>query len=172
MLVTTNTALGQVKKHLKDNYSLGCILSKKRSSQKHNISEFELKDDVSVRATEQSLSALFDQEVKLCNSDGYSVPAQYTLAQAKDDVFQLEDDHNFNTKIEALKTISNSSSYSDIDWVKRVFIQALRDAQTSDHFKQIEEMLDMVSKDNEKFGQSDFDEILNDLNNKKIALKV
>ena len=100
------------------------------------------------------------------------MPAQYTLAQAKDDVFQLEDDHNFNTKIEALKTISNSSSYSDIDWVKRVFIQALRDAQTSDHFKQIEEMLEMVSKDNEKFGQSDLDEILNDLNNKKTALKI
>ena len=99
MLVTTNTKLDQVKKHLKDNYSLGCVLSKKRSTQKHKISEFELKDDVTVRETEQYLSALFDQEVKLCNSDGYSVPAQYTLAQAKDDVFQLEEDHNFNTKI-------------------------------------------------------------------------
>ena len=172
MLVSTDTKLDQVRKHLKDNYSLGCILGNRRSTQKPNISSFELNDDVSVRETEQCLSALFDQEVKLCNSDGYSVPAQYTLAQAKDDVFQLEEDHNFNTKIEALKTISSSSSYSDIDWVKRVFTQTLRDAQTSDHFKQIEEMLNVVSDDNEKFGQSDFDEIFSDLNNKKIALKV
>ena len=172
MLVLTDTTLDEVKKHLKENYSLGCILSNKRSKQKHNISSFELNNDVTVRETEQCLSALFNQEVKLCNSDGYSVPAEYTLLQAKDDVFKLEEDHNFNTKIEALKTISSSSSYSDIDWVKRVFTQTLRDAQTSDHFKQIEEMLNMVFNDNEKFKQSDFDEISNDLNNKKIALKV
>ena len=172
MLVSTDTKLDQVKKHLKDNYSLGCILGNRRSTQKHNISSFELSDDVSVRETEKCLSDIFCLEIKLCNSDGYSLPAEYTLLQAKDDVFELEEDHNFNTKIEALKTISSSSSYSDIDWVKRVFTQTLRDAQTSDHFKQIEEMLDMVSNDNEKFGQSDFDEIFNNLNNKKIALKI
>ena len=115
---------------------------------------------------------MFNVEFKLLNSDGYSIPGEYTLLQAKDDSFELEEDHNFNTKIQALKTISGSSSYSDIDWVKRVFVQTIRDAQTSDHFQIIEEMLDMVFQDSEKFMQADFDEISALIANKKTALKI
>ena len=115
---------------------------------------------------------MFNVEFKLLNSDGYSIPGEFTLLEAKDDSFELQEDHNFNTKIQALKTISGSSSYSDIDWVKRVFVQAIRDAQTSEHFQTIEEILNMVFQDNEKFMQADFDEIATSIMNKKTALQI
>ena len=51
-------------------------------------------------------------------------------------------------------------------------MQTLRDAQASEHFQQIEEMLDMVFQDNEKFMQADLDEIAEAINNKKLALKI
>tara|TARA_B100000401_G_scaffold428175_1_gene360495 strand:- start:414 stop:935 length:522 start_codon:yes stop_codon:yes gene_type:complete len=173
VLVKADTLLEQIKKHLKENYSLGCNFTNKNTSQKpSNIDSLELNDDLTVRELENSLGAMFNVEVKLFNSEGYSIPPEYTLLQAKDDIFELEDDHNFNTKIQALNTISSSSSYSDIDWVKRVFMQILRDAQSSDHFQQIEEILDVVFQDNEKFMQADFDEIAEAINDKKLALKI
>jgi len=173
VLVKTDTSLDLIKKHLKESYSLGCNFTYRHSSYKPSrIDSLELKDNLTVRELEHSLNAMFNVEVKLSNSDGYSIPPEYTLLQAKDDVFELHEDHNFNTKIQALKTISSSSSYSDIDWVKRVFMQTLRDAQVADHFQQIEEMLDMVFQDNEKFMQADLDEIADALKNKKTALKI
>ena len=51
-------------------------------------------------------------------------------------------------------------------------MQILRDAQSSDHFQQIEEILDVVFQDNEKFMQADFDEIAEAINDKKLALKI
>jgi len=173
VLVNTDTSLDLIKKHLKETYSLGCNFINKNTSQKpSSTNSLELNDNLTVRELEHSLGAMFNVQVKLFNSDGYSIPPEYTLLQAKDDVFELEEDHNFNTKIQALKTISGSSSYSDIDWVKRVFMQTLRDAQASDHFQQIEEMLDMVFQDNEKFMQADFDEVAETIQDKKSALKV
>ena len=173
MIVSTDTSLVQIKKHLKEHCSLGCTFSQINAPSKpHKIDSFELKEELTVREVEQTLSTMFNVEFKLLNSDGYSIPGEYTLLQAKDDSFELEEDHNFNTKIQALKTISGSSSYSDIDWVKRVFMQTIRDAQTSDHFQIIEEMLVMVSQDNEKFMQADFDEIAASIMNKKTALKI
>ena len=173
MLVKTDTSLDLIKKHLKESYSLGCNFTNRNSPYKPSrIDSLELKDNLTIRELEHSLNAMFNVEVKLSNSDGYSIPPEYTLLQAKDDVFELDENHNFNTKIQALKTISSSSSYSDIDWVKRVFMQTLRDAQVADHFQQIEEMLDMVFQDNEKFMQADLDEIADALKNKKTALKI
>ena len=173
MIVSTDTSLIQIKKHLKEHCSLGCSFAPINAPSKpHKIVSFELKDDLTVREVEQTLSTMFNVEFKLLNSDGYSIPGEFTLLQAKDDSFELEEDHNFNTKIQALKTISGSSSYSDIDWVKRVFVQAIRDAQTTEHFQIIEEILNMVFQDNEKFMQADFDEIATSIMNKKTALQI
>ena len=173
MLVSANTSLVQIKKHLKEHCSLGCsFVPINAPSKPHKIDNFELGNDLTVREVEQTLSTMFNVEFKLLNADGYSIPGKYTLMQAKDDSFELEEDHNFNTKIQALKTISSSSSYSDIDWVKRVFSQTLRDAQTSDHFQQIEAMLETVLRDNEKFTQVDFDELYRSIQLKKEALGV
>ena len=173
MIVSTDTSLIQIKKHLKEHCSLGCSFAPINAPSKpHKIVSFELKDDLTVREVEQTLSTMFNVEFKLLNSDGYSIPGEFTLLQAKDDSFELEEDHNFNTKIQALKTISGSSSYSDIDWVKRVFSKTLRDAQTSDHFQQIEAMLETVLRDNEKFTQVDFDELYRSIQLKKEALGI
>ena len=173
MLVSANTSLVQIKKHLKEHCSLGCsFVPINAPSKPHKIDNFELGNDLTVREVEQTLSTMFNVEFKLLNANGYSIPGKYTLMQAKDDSFELEEDHNFNTKIQALKTISSSSSYSDIDWVKRVFSQTLRDAQTSDHFQQIEAMLETVLRDNEKFTQVDFDELYRSIQLKKEALGV
>ena len=173
MLVSANTSLVQIKKHLKEHCSLGCsFVPINAPSKPHKIDNFELGNDLTVREVEQTLSTMFNVEFKLLNADGYSIPGKYTLMQAKDDSFELEEDHNFNTKIQALKTISSSSSYSDIDWVKRVFSQTLRDAQTSDHFQQNEAMLETVLRDNEKFTQVDFDELYRSIQLKKEALGV
>ena len=173
MIVSTDTSLVQIKKHLKEQCSLGCSFAPINAPSKpHKIVNFELKDDLTVREVEHTLSTMFNVEFKLLNSDGYSIPGEYTLLQAKDDSFELDEDHNFNTKIQALKTISGSSSYSDIDWVKRVFAQTIRDAQTKVHFQTIEAMLDMVSEDNEKFMKTDYEEILASITLKKTALKI
>lgn len=173
MIVSTDTSLVQIKQHLKEQCSLGCSFAPINAPSKpHKIVNFELKDDLTVREVEQTLSKMFNVEFKLLNSDGYSIPGEFTLLEAKDDSFELQEDHNFNTKIQALKTISGSSSYSDIDWVKRVFVQAIRDAQTSEHFQTIEEILNMVFQDNEKFMQADFDEIATSIMNKKTALQI
>ena len=173
MLISVNTSLVQIKKHLKEHCSLGCsFVPINAPSKPHKIDNFELRNDLTVREVEQTLSTMFNVEFKLLNANGYSIPGKYTLMQAKDDSFELEEDHNFNTKIQALKTISGSSSYSDIDWVRRVFSQTLRDAQTSDHFQQIEAMLETVLRDNEKFTQVDFDELHRSIQLKKEALGI
>lgn len=173
MIVSTDTSLVQIKKHLKEQCSLGCSFAPINAPSKpHKIDNFELRDDLTVREVEQTLSIMFNVDFKLLNADGYSIPGKYTLLQAKDDSFELDEDHNFNTKIQALKTISGSSSYSDIDWVKRVFAQTIRDAQTTVHFQTIETMLDMVSEDNEKFMKADYEEILASITIKKNALKI
>ena len=102
MIVSTDTSLIQIKKHLKEHCSLGCSFAPINAPSKpHKIVSFELKDDLTVREVEQTLSTMFNVEFKLLNSDGYSIPGEFTLLQAKDDSFELEEDHNFNTKIQA-----------------------------------------------------------------------
>jgi len=62
--------------------------------------------------------------------------------------------------LNSLNSISETSDYSDIEWIKRISSKALKISQNETDKNKVLLVLEKILKINEKFLQSDFDAIL------------
>ena len=85
---------------------------------------------------------------------------ELTLSEASVYSFNADEEYNFNSLISSLDSISTNANYSDIEWIKRIFMQALRKGKDEEKREIIKAKLEQIFSTNERFLQSDYEEIL------------
>lgn len=154
MLIEGSTSLDLVKRHLKDNYSLGCKFDKHNKPPKGKETSFQVNDEVVIR---EIVNFFYNRgfQLKIFNSEGISIPIHLTLEEGKNFNIDRNDDHDFQQVISSLVTIVNSSKYEDIEWVKRLFLRAHKKASADNEKVLVNQLLEKVHAENEKFLDSD-----------------
>ena len=98
-------------------------------------------------------------QIKLFNSDGNSIPNELTLKEAQYFSNERSEDFDFKQLISSLSSISKTSNYGDIEWIKRLFSRVIKKAQNADDYELIEKLLLNIHLGNDKFLDSDLAEV-------------
>tara|TARA_B100000965_G_C19341824_1_gene647768 strand:+ start:192 stop:683 length:492 start_codon:yes stop_codon:yes gene_type:complete len=158
MLLKSNSSHNSVKRYLKEEFSIGSKFVSLNKDIKRNISPIELKGSMLV----SDLINFYDLQgvqVNLYNSDGISIPRRLTLERASEFNLERSKDSDFESLISSLISMSNTSDYSDIEWIKRIFKRAIKKIPTPEDVEILKDLLAKVYSNNDKFLSSDFDEI-------------
>tara|TARA_Y100000768_G_scaffold385778_1_gene372636 strand:+ start:1595 stop:2086 length:492 start_codon:yes stop_codon:yes gene_type:complete len=158
MLLKSNSSHNSVKRYLKEEFSIGSKFVSLNKDIKRNISPIELKGSMLV----SDLINFYDLQgvqVNLYNSDGISIPRRLTLERAREFNLERSKDSDFESLISSLISMSNTSDYSDIEWIKRIFKRAIKKIPTPEDVEILKDLLAKVYSNNDKFLSSDFDEI-------------
>ena len=158
MLIKSTSPHNSVKRYLKEEFSIGSKFVSLNKDIKRNISPIELKGSMLV----SDLINFYDLQgvqVNLYNSDGISIPRRLTLERAREFNLERSKDSDFESLISSLISMSNTSDYSDIEWIKRIFKRAIKKIPTPEDVEILKDLLAKVYSNNDKFLSSDFDEI-------------
>ena len=158
MLIENPLSHDSVEKYLKAEYLIGCkfvVLNRKINKEFPSI---ELTDNLLIKEL-ISFYEICGFRLSLINSDGLSIPRDLTLKEAKDFRIERGEDFDFKQLISSLNSISQTSNYSDIEWVKRIFRRAIKEANNSEDIKLIRNLLERIHLNNDKFFDSDLLEI-------------
>jgi len=82
------------------------------------------------------------------------------LKEASAYEFKIDDDSVFDSLLASLDSISASSNYDDIEWIKRIFIQAIRKSKNEQQMDRVRLKLEQIFSENERFLKSDFEDII------------
>ena len=153
--------LENLQKHLKLQYGLGCKFSyiNSKTSTQRKKNELELLDSTKVKDIIQYYS-LLGINLEIFNEHAQSIPVDLTLSEASVYSFSADEEYNFNSLISSLDSISTNANYADIEWIKRIFMQALRKGKDEEKREIIKAKLEQIFSSNERFLQSDYEEIL------------
>ena len=156
-------------KHLRDEYSLRCIIKNYNNNNSILISERKhapslvVSKHVTIKELVDYLKE-FNRSINLLNIDGKQVPQNITLSEGKNYV-ALEREKNEVTKcLNVISSLKNTNLYNDIDWIIRIFKKAIYLSNTEEEKAAIISSLDDVMSSNEKFTSSDYTKLLETLN--------
>ena len=150
-----------LQKHLKLHYKLGCKFSYLNSSSTtvKKTQTLELTDSVLIRDLISHYSSL-GVSIEIYNEQGKSIPTDLSLKEASAYEFKIDDDSVFDSLLASLDSISASSNYDDIEWIKRIFIQAIRKSKNEQQMDRVRLKLEQIFSENERFLKSDFEDII------------
>jgi len=100
------------------------------------------------------------KNITVFNSDGNKIPPELTFEEAKSFKVEFNESYNFNNLLNSLNSISRSSDYADIEWIKRMGVKALKISLNKAEKSKVLLVLEEILENNQKFLQSDLDEIL------------
>lgn len=166
MQIDANFSEEIVKKYLKATYSIESKFISGVGNKKPTHHSFTITDQMKIVELINSFK-YFGINIKLLNSDGISIPHHFNLVDAKDFNNQRGEDYDFNQLISSLDSISSSSDYSDVEWIKRIFSRSIKKARNTDQIDVIENLLGLMFKNNDKFLESDYNEVLEKLKTKQ-----
>ena len=158
MLVTSTSAHNLVSRHLKEEYSIGSKFFTLNREIKRNIPPIELTGDLLIN----DLIVFYElQAIKLSlfNAEGISIPRALKLEEAKDFNIVRTDESDFQSLVSSVQAISDTSNYSDIEWLKRIFRRAVKKAKYPGDIEILRDLLAKMNTENDKFMSSDFNEI-------------
>ena len=155
-----------VKKYLKATYGIESKFNSSMGNKKPKHHNFTIVDKMMVADLIESFKCC-GLNIKLFNSEGISIPMHYCLVDAKDFKNDRNKDYDFNKLISSLDSISSSSDYSDMEWIKRIFSRSIKKARNTDQIDMIENLLGLIFKNNDKFLESDYNEVLEKLKTKQ-----
>jgi hypothetical protein len=167
--IDVNFSEEKVRKYLKATYNIESKFNSDVGNDKPTHYNFVINDEMAV----SELILLFKRSgsnIKLFNSEGISIPNHYCLSDAKDFKNDRDKDHDFKQLVSSLKSISSSSDYNDVEWIKRLFYRSIKKAQNTHQTDLINNLLVLILKNNNKFLESDFNEVLGKLEARKIML--
>ena len=104
--------------------------------------------------------SLLGINLEIFNQHAQSIPVELTLSEASVYSFNADEEYNFNSLISSLDSISTNANYSDIEWIKRIFLQAIRKSADQEKRDMVRKKLDEVYASNERFLKADFEEVL------------
>tara|TARA_Y200000002_G_C22192794_1_gene459984 strand:+ start:59 stop:553 length:495 start_codon:yes stop_codon:yes gene_type:complete len=151
-----------LRKHLKDKYSLGCKFERPKANKPKPVKKKDLKISSETSISELDIFSIdvWFKSLTVFNSDGNRIPPDLTLREAKNFKIEYDENHEFNNLLNSLNAISETSDYSDIEWIKRISSKALKISLNETDKNKVLLVLDKILKNNEKFFQSDLDAIL------------
>ena len=137
--------LENLQKHLKLQYGLGCKFSftNSKSSTQRKKNELILLDSTQVKEIILHYS-LLGISLEIFNQHAQSIPVELTLSEASVYSFNADEEYNFNSLISSLDSISTNANYSDIEWIKRIFLQAIRKSADQEKRDMVRKKLDEV----------------------------
>jgi len=157
--IESNTSQDLIKRHLKEEYSLGCQFTQLNRSLKKDLPSIELNEDVLIGELINFFNRLGFRS-KIFNSDGISIPAELSLKEAKNFNNDRSEDFDFQQLMSSLTSISKSTDYGDIEWIKRLFIRALKKTNKPSEIQLVSDLLAKIHSENDKFLDSDHVEVL------------
>jgi len=158
MYIGANFSEETIKKYLKVTYDINSKITGGVGKQKPTHLNFTIVGNMMVIDLIKSFKRS-GLNIKLFNSDGISIPNYYRLVDAKDFKNERDKDYDFDQLFSSLKSISSSSDYSDVEWIKRIFSRLIKKARNNDEADLINNLLALVFKVNDKFLESDFNEV-------------
>ena len=139
-----------------------------------NISENKLEGLGAIASIESAkmygLKVLSESIQTIKNNVTRFVILENKISDAKDFKNDRDKDHDFKQLVSSLKSISSSSDYNDVEWIKRLFYRSIKKAQNTHQTDLINNLLVLILKNNNKFLESDFNEVLGKLETRKIML--
>lgn len=169
MHIDANFSEEIVKKYLKATYGIESKFTSGVGNKKFTHLNFTIVDKMLIADLTESFKRC-GLNIKLFNSEGISIPIHYCLVDAKDFKNDRNKDHDFNQLISSLDSISSSSDYSDVEWIKRIFSRSIKKARNTDQIDMIENLLGLIFKNNDKFLESDYNEVLEKLKTKQLII--
>jgi hypothetical protein len=155
----------EVKKYLKATYGIESKFISGVGNKKLTHHNFTIVDKMVIADLIESFKS-YGLNIKLFNSEGISIPIHYCLVDARDFKNDRNKDYDFNQLISSLNSISSSSDYSDMEWIKRIFSRSIKKARNTDQISMIKNLLGIIYKTNDKFLESDHSEVLEKLKTK------
>ena len=156
-------------KHLRDEYSLRCIIKNYNSNKSILISERKhsrslvVNKHVTIKELVDFLIE-FNRSINLLNIDGKQVPQNFTLGEAKNYVAPEREKNEVTKCLNIISSLKNTNLYNDIDWIIRIFKKAIYLCNTEGEKAAIISSLDDVMSSNEKFTLGDYTNLLETLN--------
>ena len=166
MHIDANFSKEIVKKYLKATYNIESKFISGVGNKKPTHFSFMIVHQMTIAELIESFKH-FGINIKLFNSDGISISNHCSLVDAKDFNNERDQDYDFNQLISSLDSISSSSDYSDVEWIKRIFSRSIKKARNADQIDMIESLLGLIFKNNDKFLESDYNEVLEKLKTKQ-----
>ena len=162
MIINFESDFDRLRKHLKDEYSLGCKFEKSKANiqKKYKKKDFEITNNTSISELNIYLTDIWLKTITVFNSDGNKIPPELTFEEAKSFKVEFNESYNFNNLLNSLNSISRSSDYADIEWIKRMGAKALKISLNKAEKSKVLLVLEEILENNQKFLQSDLDEIL------------
>ena len=153
--------LENLQKHLKLQYGLGCKFSSINSLQtsKKKHSHLLISDKTLISELVSHYSSL-GVNIQVFNQDGQSIPLSLALADAAEYVFVADEEYAFESLINSLESISKQSNYSDIEWIKRILLQAYKKALNESQQDRVKQKLEEIFSANERFLKADYDQVM------------
>ena len=117
-------------KHLRDEYSLRCIIKNYNSNNSILLSERKhsrslvVNKHVTIKELVDYLKE-FNRSINLLNIDGKQVPQNFTLGEAKNYVAPEKEKNEVTKCLDVISSLKNTNLYNDIDWIIRIFKKAI-----------------------------------------------
>ena len=169
MILQEGSIISELIIHLKDHYSLRCIIKNYNrnnsillSERKHSGS-LVLNKHVKIKEIVRFLKE-FNRSINLLNIDGKQVPQNITLGEAKNYTVPEREDNEVAKCLNIISSLKNTNLYHDIDWIIRTFKKAIYHSNTDEEKEAIINSIYDVMSSNEKFTSSDCAKLLEDLN--------
>jgi len=169
LILQVGSNLFDLIKHLRDEYSLRCIIKNYNRNKSTLISEKKhsrslvVNKNVTIKELVDFLIEL-NRSINLLNIDGKRVPQNFTLGEAKNYVAPERERNEVTKCLNVISSLKNTNLYNDIDWIIRIFKKAIYLSNTEEEKAAIISSLDDVMSSNEKFTSSDYTKLLETLN--------
>ena len=156
-------------KHLRDEYSLRCIIKNYNSnnsillSERKHLRSLVVNKHVTIKELVDYLKE-FNRSINLLNIDGKLVPQNITLGEGKNYVAPEREKNEVTKCLNVISSLKNTNLYNDIDWIIRIFKKAIYLYNTEEEKSAIISSLDDVMSSNEKFTLGDYTKLLETLN--------
>jgi hypothetical protein len=157
-------------KHLRDEYSIRCIIKNYNSnnsillSERKHLRSLVVNKHVTIKELVDYLKE-FNRSINLLNIDGKLVPQNITLGEGKNYVAPEREKNEVTKCLNVISSLKNTNLYNDIDWIIRLFKKAIYLSNTEEEKAAIISSLDDVLSSNEKFTSSDYTKLLETLMN-------
>ncbi len=169
MILQEGSIISDLIIHLKDHYSLRCIIKNYNrnnsvllSERKHSGS-LVLNKHVKIKELVSFLKE-FNRSINLLNIEGKQVPQNITLGEGKNYTVPKKEKNEVTKCLNIISSLKNTNLYNDIDWIIRIFKKAIYHSNTDEEKEAIINSLYDVMSSNEKFTSSDCTKLLETLN--------
>ena len=168
MILKAGTSLSEFIKHLKDNFSLRCLIKNyDKKTVLNSASRYSPSLVINQNTLIRELISFFkkfNQSIDILNIDGKLIPQHFTLKDGANYTPPKAENDELTKCLNIILSLQKTNLYDDIDWIMRLFERAIFLYNKKEDKIAIINVLNEVKSSNEKFTSSDYSNIIEKLN--------